>query len=499
MRITNKMMSNNSQTNINNNKQYLDKLNNELASGKKITRPSDDPITAIRALKLRSNLTEITQYYDRNTNDANAWLKSTQDAIESTKSILTSMKAEFTEGATGTNTVESRNAILKELQSLRNQIYDDGNADYAGRTLFTGYRTSSKLTFQESDDLNTAYSITETFSSKDLSSVTYVSGKLSKAQTTDPVANTSVEQDIDSKTYSRIRLSYDNMDSSVPMTSFNIYDKDKNITDTFTVTTIDDSDPNYPDSAYDIASAGTDAIFNSVTGELILSDSAATTIKNMADDSYVEASYSKNSWSAGDLRPEHYFACSSVDSNGKTINYDNDKEHVISYDISSNQNMQINTHASEVFFHGIGRDIDEMISAINFVNDAAGKVSDLEKKLELNPDDSDVKNAYDAAKKEYSLLSDKMQRMFEHGQTTFDTYIKDVTLAGTEVGTRIQRLDLVQNRLLELKTTAKELADANENVELPEVAIDVSEAELSYNAALMATGKISQQSLLSYI
>ena len=63
MRITNKMMSGNSLANINTNKEYLDKLNNQMATEKKITRPSDDPIVAIRALRLRSNLSEITQYY----------------------------------------------------------------------------------------------------------------------------------------------------------------------------------------------------------------------------------------------------------------------------------------------------------------------------------------------------------------------------------------------------------------------------------------------------
>ena len=61
MRITNKMMSGNSLSNINTNKEYLDKLNNQMATEKKITRPSDDPIIAIRALRLRSNLSELTQ------------------------------------------------------------------------------------------------------------------------------------------------------------------------------------------------------------------------------------------------------------------------------------------------------------------------------------------------------------------------------------------------------------------------------------------------------
>ena len=202
MRITNKMMNNNTLRNINSNKEYLDKLNNQMASGKKIVRPSDDPVTAIRALKLRSNLSEITQYYDRNTNDANAWLQATQDAVESTKEILTSMKSKFTTGATGTNTVESRNAILSELQALAKQIYDDGNADYAGRSLFTGYRTSTDLVVQD-EDLNGntfAYKgITETFSKADMDQVTNADGSVKM-------------QDVDSAEVSRLRLAYDDLD-----------------------------------------------------------------------------------------------------------------------------------------------------------------------------------------------------------------------------------------------------------------------------------------------
>ena len=61
MRITNKIMQNNSLYNINNNKVSEDQLNTMMSTGKKITRPSDDPVIAIRALRLRSNVTQLSQ------------------------------------------------------------------------------------------------------------------------------------------------------------------------------------------------------------------------------------------------------------------------------------------------------------------------------------------------------------------------------------------------------------------------------------------------------
>ena len=50
MRITNKVMQNNSLRNINNNKVQQDKFNTQLATGKKVDKPSDDPVVAIRSL-----------------------------------------------------------------------------------------------------------------------------------------------------------------------------------------------------------------------------------------------------------------------------------------------------------------------------------------------------------------------------------------------------------------------------------------------------------------
>lgn len=63
MRITNKIMQRNNLSNINTNKMYKDILSTQMATQKKINRPSDDPVVAIRSLRLRSNVTEITQYY----------------------------------------------------------------------------------------------------------------------------------------------------------------------------------------------------------------------------------------------------------------------------------------------------------------------------------------------------------------------------------------------------------------------------------------------------
>ena len=70
MRITNSMIRNNTSNNMSTNKGYVDTLNTQMSTQKKIDRPSDDPVIAIRALRLRSSLSEINQYYEKNIPDA---------------------------------------------------------------------------------------------------------------------------------------------------------------------------------------------------------------------------------------------------------------------------------------------------------------------------------------------------------------------------------------------------------------------------------------------
>ncbi len=178
MRITNKMMSGNSLSNINTNKEYLDKLNTQMATEKKINRPSDDPIIAIRALRLRSNLSEISQYYGANVPDAQAWVMVTQSAISSTKEMISSLKAYADQGANGTNTSSDRQKIYENIKALQTQIYSNGNATNAGRSVFTGYRTGEALTFKE--DTTADYrGISDGFNAADVGRNTYVESPFS--------------------------------------------------------------------------------------------------------------------------------------------------------------------------------------------------------------------------------------------------------------------------------------------------------------------------------
>ena len=84
MRITNNMLISNMMLSLSNNLNRTQKYQEQLATGKKISLPSDDPIVASKSLKLRTDVAEIQQY-KRNTDDATSWM----DITESTMGQIT--------------------------------------------------------------------------------------------------------------------------------------------------------------------------------------------------------------------------------------------------------------------------------------------------------------------------------------------------------------------------------------------------------------------------
>ena len=152
MRITNKMMTNNVLHNIGNNKQLLSRLESQYSTGKKIQKPSDDPIVAVRALKLRTNLSELTQYVEKNIPDALNWMDTTESAMNVVNEILRQMNTYCDQGANDTLTATDRDSIITNLKELKQQIYQEGTTNYAGRYVFTGYKTDTSLVFENNTD-----------------------------------------------------------------------------------------------------------------------------------------------------------------------------------------------------------------------------------------------------------------------------------------------------------------------------------------------------------
>ncbi len=144
MRITNNMLVNNMMNNIGNNLVRMDKYQNQLSTGKKIAVPSDDPVVAARALKLRTDVAEVDQY-KRNSKDAQSWMDITESTLANIGDVLQRARELTVQGANGSNTTQDTQKIAEEVKQLRAQLIHLGNTTYAGRYIFSGYKTNTKL------------------------------------------------------------------------------------------------------------------------------------------------------------------------------------------------------------------------------------------------------------------------------------------------------------------------------------------------------------------
>ncbi len=145
MRTTNNMLINNMMFYMKSNLERVSKYQTQLATGKKITVPSDDPIVAARALRFRTDVSQVTQFQS-NAKDANSWMDMTEDALGKMGNILQTIYDKAVEAAnTGTQGFDERNSIRQEIMQLKDQIIHLANSSYAGRYIFSGYSTDSKL------------------------------------------------------------------------------------------------------------------------------------------------------------------------------------------------------------------------------------------------------------------------------------------------------------------------------------------------------------------
>ena len=684
MRMTNQIMQNNSLYNINNNKILQDKLSTMMSTQKKLTRPSDDPVVAIRALRLRTSVSELSQYNDKNAKDADAWLTVTEDALSTASDIIggsNGLIKQMQKAANKDLTPTDINIIMEQIKSLRDEVYATANVDYAGRYIFTGYRTDTPLSFTK-DVLkqNLSYDITEQVTINSFDTINYTDMKYVASLSKNNHANypNITEQNIFNDNIKRLRLSYDEVYDGVRPEIMLMNDPPFNFTAMLEASSNYLTVPSsavYPDlNAYQTvmamnAGGVVGAVYVPDTGEILFSDeaysmlagagatgnlaqlendlqdqiqaireeledyfmnypprtNAASTDPTDPDNGYaagdhpnpawrnnilspndvtamtdiigsapapgtdistldlsddqilalaklindelqdriltastlglppltpamiptlnvavdaagyedyleiynqigqiraavdpsteIQVTYTKNDWKEDDLRPEHYFACISTevkaDGTSKSINYNPEyltgasNGQIIEYDVGYNQRIRINTLAEDVFRHTLGRNVDDLDNAVRelleierIVEDLKGIIGNLS---EGTAEYTMVENQLDAAQKAYDFIRNNVHRMFEDSITIMQNALDDINVAVTDSGTRSARLDLISNRLLSQKTTFEILRSENEDIDIAEVAIKLTSTELSYNAALMATGKIMQTSLMNFI
>ena len=137
MRITNNTMTYNFLNGINKSFEREYKLQEQLADGQIVHRPSDDPTKVVRSLHYTTSLA-LNNQYTQNAQDAQSWMKTTDSAMSDLSSIMISIKEKVVQASNGTNPQDAVQAIGADIDGLINQVINIGNTKIGNRYVFGG-------------------------------------------------------------------------------------------------------------------------------------------------------------------------------------------------------------------------------------------------------------------------------------------------------------------------------------------------------------------------
>ncbi|MCA1033707.1 flagellar hook-associated protein FlgL [Bacillus infantis] len=143
MRVTQSMLSNNMLRNLSNSYTKLGKLQDQIATQKKFTKPSDDPVSAMMAMNYRTDLNRIEQY-QRNIGEAKNWIDSTDDAMDKGIMALQRIRELTVQASNGTLEGEQKKNIMEEIKQLKEHLIDIGETQVGGKYIFNGTQTNVK-------------------------------------------------------------------------------------------------------------------------------------------------------------------------------------------------------------------------------------------------------------------------------------------------------------------------------------------------------------------
>ncbi len=238
------------------------------------------------------------------------------------------------------------------------------------------------------------------------------------------------------------------------------------------------------------------------TGELVLSDEMLQEISSYSQSQSLVINYTKTGFAENEPNPIVYFDCTNktVGSpfNGNSYTMDGQQ---LEFEFGANTKIPINVLAKDVYTSTMYADL------VNFADFVKGVSISDEKKLV-----DKYKFAYPLATgeeintmvqeqltREKKLLETALHDRFKNMIDMAQGYMNNSSFQETDLGVRMNRLELISDRLQQDKDTYKELLSDNEDADFMEILMELSSAESVYMASLKTGANILKMTLADYI
>ena len=137
MRVTNNMLTMNLLKNLSNANSKMDYIQKQLATGQRITKPSDDPAGIERTLRIKENISSMEQWKD-NAAEALSYMDISESVLSNMTSMLHRIRELAVKGADGSNSANDRSQIAKEIDQLTHQFQVLANSQANSKHIFSG-------------------------------------------------------------------------------------------------------------------------------------------------------------------------------------------------------------------------------------------------------------------------------------------------------------------------------------------------------------------------
>ncbi len=124
----------------------LDKANQQVATGRAYSRPSENASAASRAASVQDQLEQLNTF-DRAIDDSRSRLAVADTKISQAMDLYQRANELATQGANSINSPESRKSIREEVLQLRSELEAIANTTYLGAPIFAGLGSGSAVTF----------------------------------------------------------------------------------------------------------------------------------------------------------------------------------------------------------------------------------------------------------------------------------------------------------------------------------------------------------------
>jgi flagellar hook-associated protein 3 FlgL len=152
MRVTQSMLASNSLRHLSDSYLKMGKYQDQLSTGKKITKPSDDPVVAMKGIFYRSDLVGVQQY-KRNLSELHLWMDNSEAGMDQANSALQRIRELMLQGKNGTLSPDDRKAIAVEIGQLKQDLVQTANTKVAGKYIFHGNDVTNPPVKQEEPTL----------------------------------------------------------------------------------------------------------------------------------------------------------------------------------------------------------------------------------------------------------------------------------------------------------------------------------------------------------